>query len=151
MLRTLTALVLGLATQAGCACDPPPETPPVADAVGAVRVDVAGATATVVLAGLEAPLRALEVDVAVTGGEASAARAVGRHDLLEAGLVASAAHPAGGPRARFTLVVGDTRRLPLNDGPCARLTIDDGASVSLLAAAAVDANGRKRPLTVVAR
>ena len=133
-------------------CPPPPEPPPSGgDAVGSIRVDVAGAEATVVLAELEAPLRALEVDVRVSGGVASAARAIGPYDLVEAGLQAGPTNPAGGPRDRFTLVVADTRRLPINDGPCARLTVDAGADVTLLAARAVDANGRKRPVTVVAR
>jgi hypothetical protein len=151
MLRTFTALFLGMLVQS-CSCDPlPPEPPPGADAVGTIRVDVTGGTATVTLAELEAPLRALEVDVQVSGGRATAARATGAHDLVEAGLVAGPAHPEGGPRDRFTLVLADTRRLPIADGPCAQLTVDDGATVALRAAAAVDANGRKRPLTVVAR
>jgi hypothetical protein len=148
MFRTLAALVLGVVALSACPRDPPPP-PPVTDAVGSIRVDVAGALATVSLAGLQAPLRALEVDVQVSGGRATAARAAGAHDLVEAGLVASAANPGGGPRDRFTLVVADTRRLPLNDGACAQLTLDDGATVALRSAVAVDVNGRKRPLTVV--
>jgi hypothetical protein len=93
----------------------------------------------------------LQVDVVISGGRASAATGTGPWDVVEAGLAPSAANPDGGPRDRFTLVVADTRRLPVNDGGLARLVIDDGANVTLSNAFAVDATGVRRPLTVGGR
>jgi hypothetical protein len=152
MMRVLLLVLAGAALSApACSCDPPPPDPPPDDSVGTIRVVVDGATAELSLAGLVAPLRALQVDVAVDGGRASDASAVGPWNVVEAGLQASADNPGGGPKDRLTLVLADTRRLPVTDGPVARLVIDAGATVSLAQAFAVDAEGKKRPLTVVAR
>lgn len=118
--------------------DPPVETP----AAGALSLVVNGATATLNLSGVAGSLRSLQVDVAVAGGQASAVDGLG-HDLVEAGLAAE----NGGPKSSFTVVVADTRRLPVNNGGVARLTIDDGATIILSNAFAIDAAGNKRALT----
>lgn len=112
---------------------------------------VNGTTATLTLASLSAPLRAVQVDVSVSGGQARAASGVGPWDVVEAGLSATTANPGGGPKDRFTLVVADTRRLPVNDGAFAQIVVDEGATVTLSHAVAVDANGTRRPITVVDR
>lgn len=152
MLRNFL-LLLALSATTGCSltCAAPPPTPPADDAVGSIDVGVTGTTATLSVAELAAPLRALQVDVVVSGGKASSATGAGPWDIVEAGLVASTANPDGGPKDRFTLVVADTRRLPINDGALARLVIDAGARVTLSNAVAVDAAGNKRPLKVVGR
>ncbi|MDP2345359.1 MAG: hypothetical protein Q8O67_30725 [Deltaproteobacteria bacterium] len=130
-----------------CSCDPPIEDPPAVQPVGSVRVDVDGAGATLVLVGLEQPLRAFEVDVSVQGGRASALVAIADHDVVEAGL-----RPEdGGPKDRFTVVVGDTRRVPIVNGALAVLSLDGGATVVLSGAAGIDQSGKKRSLTVVAQ
>ncbi|MBM4283393.1 MAG: hypothetical protein FJ137_22500 [Deltaproteobacteria bacterium] len=152
MLRVLLLVLAGAVSSApACSCDPPPPDRPARDAVGDLRVVVDGATAELSLSGLLAPLRALQVDIAVEGGRASAVTAVGPWNVVEAGLQASAENPGGGPKDRFTLVLADTRRLPVADGAVARLVIDANATVSLTQAFAVDAEGKKRPLTVVTR
>jgi hypothetical protein len=150
MLRALFVVVAALSTTAGCSCDPPPPDVPLR-AAGSIEVAVSGTTATVTLSSLDAPLRTLQVDVAVDGGKATSATGIGPWNIVEAGLAASPANPAGGPKDRFTLVVADTRRLPISDGALARLVVDDGAKVTLLNALAVDANGTQRPLLVVDR
>ena len=153
MTRDFFVLVALTAAMTGCSltCGAPPPEPPTDDVVGTIRVVVEGSSATLSVAGLEAPLRAVQVDVAVSNGKASSATGAGPWDVVEAGLGASSTNPDGGPKDHFTLVVGDTRRLPVNDGPLARLAVDDGAAVTLSNAFAVDANGKKRTITVVAR
>jgi hypothetical protein len=153
MTRNFIALAALLSTISGCSltCGAPPPEPPPDDAVGSIDVVVDGTSATLSLSGLDAPLRALQVDVVVGEGRASSVTAIGPWDVVEAGLTASPTNPIGGPKDHFTLVVADTRRLPVNDGPLARLVIDDGAKVKLANAVAVDADGEKRSVTVVAR
>jgi hypothetical protein len=152
MLRsTFITLVVALAGGSGCSCDPPVEPPPDQDPVGRIAVDVDGETATVSLTGLSAPLRALQVGVFVNHGQAKNAVGAGPWNVVEAGLVASAENPTGGPKDLFTLVVADTRRLSIGDGAVAVLTVDSGATVALENAVAVDVDGAERPLTVVAR
>jgi hypothetical protein len=150
MLRALLLLLAALSTTTGCSCDPPPPDVPLR-AAGSVDVDVSGTTATLTVSSLDAPLRTLQVDVAVDGGKASSATGIGPWNVVQAGLAASPENPAGGPKERFTLVVADTRRLPIGDGALARIVVDDGAKVTLSNAVAVDANGTKRLLLVVAR
>ena len=134
-----------LSTLSSCACDPPAVEPPGLGAVGSVRVDVNGATATLVLAGLEQPLRAFEVDVTVNNGTATLLTAIADHDVVEGGL-----RPEdGGPRDRFTVVVSDTRRLPLKNGALVVLSLQEGATLVLRAAFGIDQQGNKRSLTVV--
>jgi hypothetical protein len=113
--------------------------------VGSVRVDVAAGSATLTLVGLEQPLRAFEVDVNVSGGRASALVPIADHDVVEAGL-----RPEdGGPKDRFTVVVGDTRRIPLVNGALAVISLEEGATVVLDSAVGIDQTGAKRTLTVV--
>lgn len=138
----LCAASLTLALVSGCtSCDPvdpPVQTP----AVGALTVVSADGAATLNLSGVAGSLRSLQVDVAVSGGQASAVDGLG-HDLVEAGLAAE----NGGPKSSFTVVVADTRLLPVNNGNVARLTVDTGATVSLSNAIAIDAAGVQRALT----
>ena len=143
-MRASLLLALTLLSLSSCSCDPPPDVPPGVEAVGSVRVDVVGNAATIVLVGLEQPLRAFEVDVRISNGRATAITPIADHDVVEAGLL-------GGPQERFTVVVADTRRLPLRNGALAVLGIDEGAAVTLSAAAGVDQQGNKRALRVVAR
>lgn len=139
---------LALLSLSSCvSCDPPPDPPPVETPVGSVRLDTATGSATLVLVGLEQPLTAFQVDVVVDGGSASAFLAIADHDIVEAGLAAE----DGGPKSRFTAVVSDTRRLPLNSGNLARLTLDEGATVTLSNALGIDQQGKKRALKVVAQ
>ena len=128
----------------GCDCGAPVDPPDVVPAVGTINVAVDGATATLSVSGLQRSLRSLQVDVDVKGGRASAIAAAAGHNLIEGGLL-----PAdGGPRDRFTAVVADTRRLPINNGAVARITVDAGATVGLKAAVAIDDTGARRILTV---
>ena len=84
-------------------------------------------------------LRSVQVDVAVAGGTAQAITGVG-HDLVEAGL-------GEGQKSAFTVVVADTRRLPVNNGALARLTVDGGASLTLSNAVVVDSSGARHTLS----
>lgn len=136
---SLTALLIATAF-AACTCGQP-EPEPTPEAIGRVAVVVDGTTATISVAGLPRSLRSFQVDVTVGGGRASAISAVGAHDLLEAGLT-------DGPKDAFTAVVADSRRLPINNGAVARLTIDDGATVTLRNVVAVDDAGARQTLTV---
>jgi hypothetical protein len=89
-----------------------------------------------VLSDLERPLRTLSVDVTLGGGatatRAEAAGAVA-HDLVEAGLDV--------PRSAFTVVVADTRRIPLDNGAVARVDVSGAGSVVLAEAKAIDDQG----------
>lgn len=128
----------------GCECTPPVDPPVVVPAVGTISVVVDGATATLSVSGLQRSLRSVQVDVDVAGGRATAIDPRAGHDLVEGGLL-----PAdGGPRERFTAVIADTRRLPINNGAIARITIDAGATVTLKNALAIDEVGDRRTLTV---
>jgi len=138
-LMLCAALLSLLSGCTSCETIDPPDQPA---AAGALTVVVAGGTATLNLSGVAGSLRSLQVDVVVAAGQASAIDGLG-HDLVEAGLGAE----NGGPKSSFTVVVADTRRLPVNNGGVARLTIDDGATVTLSNAIAVDAAGNKRVLT----
>jgi hypothetical protein len=150
-MKPLPFLALALFALSSCQCDPPPDDPPADGAIGSVRADAADGAVTLVLVGLDAPLSAFQVDVVVDGGTATQFLSLADHDIAEAGLVASAANPDGGPKARFTAVVADTRRLPLNSGPLARIALDDDdARVTLTNAFGVDQRGKKRALSVAA-
>ena len=141
---SLLALLALPLTVGACSCEGVPDDPPVeVDPVGTLRVVHNGTTATLVVTGLRAPLRMFQADVAVSGGNASAIAPVLDHDLLEGGF-------ADGPRAAFTAVVADSRRLPINNGNIATITVDDGARLSLSKAIAVDANGVRQTLATEA-
>jgi hypothetical protein len=142
-MRLLALTTALLACLHGCSCDPPPDPPPSARP-GSVSVVVDGGTATVSVAGLPRALRAFQVDVDVSGGQASAVTASGGHDLVEAGL----APEDGGAKNLFTLVVADTRRLPINNGAVARLTVDSGAEVTLRNPSAIDEQGNRQEMIV---
>lgn len=138
---SLALLLFGVAV-AGCTCGQP-EPEPQPESAGRLAVVVDGTTATISVSGLQRSLRSFQADVEVTGGQASAIAAVGAHDLVEAGL-------GDGAKAAFTAVVADTRRLPINNGAVLRLTIDNGARVSLRNGIAVDDTGSRRTLDVEA-
>jgi hypothetical protein len=125
---------------ASCTCGGP-EPEPQPDAIGRIGVSVDGPTATVTLSGLSRSLRSVQVDVDVADGQASAIAGVGAWDLVEAGL-------GSGPKAAFTAVVADTRRLPINNGELFRVTIDVGARIRLRNAIAIDDVGTRQVLTV---
>ncbi len=138
-----TAIALIMTALSGCSCDPPPDDPP-APQPGTISVNVNGDTATISISDLPRALRALQVDVAVSGGQASAVSAPGGHDLVEAGLDAE----DGGAKAQFTVVVADTRRLPINNGAVARLSVDSGAQVTLRNPVAIDENGAQLQMRI---
>lgn len=140
MQNAILALALLLLPLASCTCTPE-VTPPDPKAVGSVRVDVASGSATLVLVDLQEALTAFQVDVDVTGGTAEGIFGLANHDIVEAGLDV--------PKSRFTAVVSDTRRLPLNNGALARIAVGEGASLTLKNAFGVDQSGKKRSLTVV--
>jgi hypothetical protein len=123
-----------------CTCGGP-EPEPQPDAIGRIGVSVDGPTATIRLTGLSRSLRSLQVDVDVADGQASAIAATGAWDLVEAGL-------GDGPRAAFTAVVADTRRLPINNGDILQITMDVGARIRLRNAIAIDDVGNRQILDV---
>lgn len=133
----LLALLPVLGAGACGPCTPGP-TDAGTDAAGTVQARVLDdGSVEVRLDNLRASLRTLQVDVSLTGTAATAVEPAGpvSHDLLEAGL--------SSPRASFTLVVADTRRVPLTDGAVARLVTGAApGQVTLAAAQAVDADGQ---------
>jgi hypothetical protein len=134
-------VVAALLLQSCTSCeqiDPEPDTP----AIGRIDASVDGTTATLTVSGVAGSLRSVQVDVAVAGGTAQSVASVG-HDLVEAGLGAD----QGGPKSSFTVVVADTRRLPVNNGAVARLTVDAGASLTLSNAIVVDSSGARHTLS----
>lgn len=123
-----------------CTCGgPEPEPQPAA--IGRIGVSVDGPTATVQLSGLSRSLRSLQVDIDVADGRASAVAPTGAWDLVEAGL-------ADGPKAAFTAVVTDSRRLPINNGDILQVTMDVGARIRLRNAIAIDDVGARQTLAV---
>jgi hypothetical protein len=141
MNRVVGLVVAALLLQSCASCeqiDPEPDTP----AVGRIDASVDGTTATLTVSGVAGSLRSVQVDVAVAGGTAQSVAGVG-HDLVEAGLGAD----QGGPKSSFTVVVADTRRLPVNNGAVARLTVDAGASLTLSNAVVVDSTGARHTLS----
>ncbi len=137
-LRLLPALVLVAAY--GCTCAAPTGDGGVPDSGRVLARAAEGGGVEIVLADLTTPLRTLQVDVVLTGAEATGVVAAGpvAFNLLEAAL--------DEPRAQLTLVVADTRRLPLNNGAIARLVTTGDAEVTLSNALAVDDDGERRAL-----
>jgi hypothetical protein len=107
---------------------------------GRIEVAVDGATATLSLVGLSTALRSVQVDVEIEGGQASALVGARAWDLVEAGLTEA-------PRSSFTVVIADTRRLPIDNGPLAVVTLTEGSRVSLRNALAIDERGARHTLS----
>lgn len=128
----------------GCECTPPATDGGVADGGRVFARAVEGGGLEIVLDDLPTPLRTLQVDIALTGGEATDVVSAGAvaFNILEAALDA--------PRADLTLVVADTRRLPLNNGAIARLVTSGDAEATLTNAFAVDDDGERRTLATSA-
>lgn len=141
MNRVVGLVIAALLLPSCASCEQTDPTPDV-QAIGRIDASVDGSTATLTVSGVAGSLRSLQVDVAVTGGTAQAVDGVG-HDLVEAGLGAQ----QGGPKSNFTVVVADTRRLPVNNGAVARLTVDAGASLTLSNAVVVDSSGARHTLS----
>lgn len=125
-----------------CRCGEP-EPLPDPTAAGQVSLRPITGGVEVVLSGLQTPLRTFQVDAVVSGGAASAIAPSGAvsHDIVKANV--------GAADGRFTVVVGDTRRVPLTDGAIARVDLDPGATVVLNNAQAVDDSGQRVNLQVV--
>ncbi len=141
-MTTIRALAVGLLLSAcGCSCGEPPPPPP-GEAVGQLSANPVDGGFELVLSGLERPVRSLQVDVRLSGAQATGATAAGGSDVLEAGLAA--------PKNDFTVVVADTRRLNLPSGAVARVDTDAAASEIVLSRAfAVDDTGALRTVLVV--
>lgn len=133
-------LPLTLVAAFGCTCTPPTGDAGVIDGGRVLARAAEGGGVEIVLADLATPLRTLQVDVVLTGGQATEVVAAGpvAFNVLQAGL--------DSPRADLTLVVADTRRLPLNNGPVARLVTSGEVQVTLSNAIAVDDDGERRTL-----
>lgn len=139
------ALVLAVAPGCPSSCDPPPT---IDDPAGTITTRPVQGGFELVLGALDRPLTAVQVDVVLDGARATRIVAAGSvaHDVLEAGLVE--------PRASFTAVVSDLRRLPLVEGPIALIQTDAPNSAiapRLSSAVAVDETGARRTLNVVLR
>lgn len=133
-------LALALVGAFGCTCTPPQGDAGAPDG-GRVFTRAVEGGIEIVLEDLDTPLRTLQVDVALSGGEASDVVAAGpvAFNLLEAAL-------DEGPRSELTLVVADTRRLLLPNGPVARLVTGADVTATLSNALAVDDDGERRTL-----
>jgi hypothetical protein len=90
-----------------------------------------------VLADLGTPLRALQIDVRVSGARVTGVQPAGAVslNLLEAAL--------DEPKSDLTLVLSDVRRLLLNDGPAARLVTDGPGALALSRAIGIDDDGKR--------
>jgi hypothetical protein len=133
-------LALALVGAFGCTCTTPTGDAGVTDGGRVIARAVEGGV-EIVLEDLETPLRTLQVDVVLSGGDATDVVPAGpvAFNLLEAAL-------DDGPRGDLTLVVADTRRLPLPNGPVARLVTGPGVTATLSNALAVDDDGGRRTL-----
>jgi hypothetical protein len=125
-------------------CEPPP--PVTGDPAGTITTRPVQGGFELVLGALARPLTAVQVDVEVTGARAVRIVAAGAvaHDVLEAGL--------DQPKASFTAVVSDVRRLPLVEGAIAKIETDapnSEVAPRLTEAVAVDETGARRTLNVV--
>lgn len=140
--RALSALLVAFTAVAGAGC--PGDTEPKApeeEVVGRIRADVVEGGVVLVVDGLARPIRSLQVDVKLDGANGLLARALNGNDVLEAGLEA--------PRDDFTVVVSDTRRVPLVPGAVVQVDTDRGPTgVTLSRALAVDTEGARVALTV---
>jgi hypothetical protein len=138
-------LALGLAaalSTSSCSCEGPPPPPPDGTVARITAVPVEGGFELRLTPVERALVRSLQVDVKLEGARALSAEALGRSDVIEAGL--------GVPRDDFTVVVSDTRRLNLPTGGVARVTTDaPPSSIVLSRAIAVDDAGARRTVTVV--
>lgn len=144
----LLLLVLALPACGGSCTEGPSDAGPV-EAQGVLRViipvggSVEEGSLQVRLAELAAPLRAVQVDMQLSGAQAVEAGPAGQvaHDVIEANL--------SQPRSTLTLVVSDSRRIPLTDGPIAALETDRAVSeVVLSRALGIDADGQRVELAV---
>lgn len=133
-------LALVLVAAFGCDCTTPSGDAGVGDGGRVLARPAEGGGVEILLADLDTPLRTLQVDVRLDGAEAT--------DVVPAGPVAFNVLEAAldAPRAQLTLVVADTRRLPLGEGPVARLVTTGDASVTLSNALAIDDDGERRTL-----
>lgn len=135
-------LLIGIVVAvSSCTCGAPPPPNPGAP-VGQVSANPVDGGFELVLSGLERPVRSLQVDIKLTGAQATAASALGQNDVFEAGLSA--------PKNDFTVVLSDTRRLNLPSGAVARVDTDAAPSeIALSRALAVDDLGATRTVLVV--
>jgi hypothetical protein len=140
----LCSLLLGVAG-GGCLCGDAPPADAGPTGAGVLIATVDGDTVTLRLESLAAPLRTLQVDVAVEGAQATALEPAGdrAHDVLDAALES--------PRADLTVVIADTRRLLLAGGEVALLRLDGSGTVVLENALAVDDDGQRVELRVDVR
>jgi hypothetical protein len=128
------ALGLSLLGAFGCQCEAGGNDAGVTD-TGRITTRAVEGGVELVLENLATPLRTLQVDVQVSGAQATALEPAGpvSFNVLEAALEA--------PRSDLTVVVADTRRLNLNDGVIALLRLDGAGTVTLSRAVAVDDDG----------
>ena len=137
--RVLLVGALSLAWSCTCGEVPPPDP---GAPVGQVSANPVAGGFEIVLSGLERPVRSLQIDVKLSGAQATAASALGQFDVFEAGL--------GAPKNDFTVVLSDTRRLNLPSGAVARVDTDAVPSeIALSHALAVDDLGATRTVLVV--
>ncbi|MFZ9888923.1 MAG: hypothetical protein ACO3JL_15610 [Myxococcota bacterium] len=120
----------------GVACTPSPQLGD-SEESGRIEAVVNEGGVDIVLASLATPLRTLQVDVDLAGGVATSVLPAGdiSVNVLEAGLTS--------PRSTLTLVVADTRRLPLANGTVARLVTDGGVTATLTRAIAGNDDGER--------
>lgn len=137
MSRTLLrCALLAMLLPAASSCAPNPEDNGSPD-LGRVEAVVTEGGVDIRLGSLTTPLRTLQVDVVLAGGAATAVEPAGAltANVLEAGL--------SSPRSTLTLVVADSRRLPLANGPVARLITDGPVTATLSRAIAVNDDGER--------
>ena len=144
LLRAAVLALLALLPACGV-CETPSDDAGTPDGAGAIaiRQPLADGTLEVRLTNLAVPLRALQMRVTLGGALATGLEPAGdvRHDIVEGAL--------DGPRSGFTLVVSDSRRLPLTNGAVARIATDGPAStITLEDIEAIDVDGQRVELEV---
>jgi len=140
----LTFVLSAMLAFAGCegGCTPADPDAGTLDSVGTISLAAGEGGFDIVLAGLEDPLFAIQVDVVVSGTRATGVSSIATipHDVVEAGLDA--------PKDRFTVVVSDTRRIQIQNGPLVRVLTESGGSAELSNALAIDIEGARRSLAI---
>ena len=140
-MKKLTLVLCMTLALGRCTCEPENPDGPL-PAVGELRAVVVNGGVELRLTSADARVRTLSVDVQLRGAQATSLVALGPTDVAEGALEA--------PKDRVTVVLADTRRIPLPEGAIARLTTDAApTSVALSDARAVDENGKERTLTLV--
>jgi hypothetical protein len=140
LLSTLCFVLAG-----ACECGAPPADAGPGGEVGRLVFVSSASGYELVLEDMATPARTLQFHATLQGTRAVALEALGSvsHDVLEADLAS--------PKAEFTGVIANTKRILLREGPLAHLRTEGAGELSADSVLVIDADGQKHPLAAVVR